>query len=68
MQLHDVQDEAPETDAEHEVQEDGLLRGSRDKAVGFVWTRVGVAAEKMRHLKSKEVILSNEEDDLHDGT
>lgn len=67
MQLHNVQDEASQTDAEHEVQEDGLLRGSGHEAVGSVWTRVGVTAEKMRHLKSKEVILSDQEDDLHDG-
>lgn len=67
MQLHNVQEETTEADAEHEVQEDGLLRGSGHKAVGSVWTRVSVTAEKMWHLKSKEVILSDEKDDLHDG-
>lgn len=67
MQLHNVQDEAAETDAEHEVEEDGLLRCSWHKAVSSVWTGVGLTAEKVRDLKSKQVVLPNEEDYLHDG-
>lgn len=67
MQLHNVQDEAAEADAEHEVEEDGLLRCSRHEAVGFGRTGVGLAAEEVRDFKSKKVILANEEDYLHDG-
>lgn len=67
MQLHDVQDEAAEADAEHEVQKDGLLGCSRHKAVGPVRTRVGLTAEQVWNFKSKKVVLPNQEDYLHNG-
>lgn len=67
MQLHNVQDEAAKADAEHEVEEDGLLGCSGHKAVSSVGAGVGFTAEKVRDLKSKQVILPNEEDELHDG-
>ena len=67
MQLHNVQDEATETDTEHEVEKDGFLGGSRHEAVSSVRTGVGFTAEKVWDFESKEVILPNEEDYLHDG-
>lgn len=67
MQLHNVQDEAAETDTEHEVEENGFLRSARHEAVRFGWAGVGLTAEKVRDFKSKQVILANEKDYLHDG-
>lgn len=53
MQLHNVQDEAAQTDTEHEVEEDGLLRRSRHEAVGSVRTGVRFTDEKVWNFKSK---------------
>lgn len=45
VQLHDVEQEAAQADAEHEVEEDGHLCGMCHKACRACWARVGLAAE-----------------------